>query len=98
MVENSQACWVRRMEIPLWIPCDSSWYSRTHLTGHGAQHCGQRILPCAASGMKQKEACGSRSGFQDMDQSPMARVTSECQSDEGKKMYTQGTPSQSIPL
>lgn len=53
------------------MSCDSS------LTGHGAQHCGQRILSCAASGIEQKEAGGSRPGFQDMDQSPMARVTSD---------------------
>lgn len=77
MVENSQACWVRRMETPLWTACDGSWYSRTHLSGHGAQHCGQRTLPCAISGMEQKKAWGSRPGFQDMGQSPTVRVTSE---------------------
>lgn len=69
MVENSQACWVRRME--------TSLYSRAHLSDHGAQHCGQRTLPCAISGMGQKKAWGSRPGFQDMDQSPTVRVTSE---------------------
>lgn len=36
------------------IPRDGSWYSRTHRTGHGAQHCGQRFLPCAASGIEQR--------------------------------------------
>lgn len=77
MVENSQACWVRRMETPLWTACDGFWYSRAHLSGYGAQHCGQRTLPCAISGMEQKKAWGSRPGFQDMGQSPTVRVTSE---------------------
>lgn len=82
MVENSQACWARRMEIPLWIACKRPLVQQSpDLTGLGAQLCAQRILPCAASGIEQKKARGSRPGFQDMAQSPMARVTSECQSD-----------------